>query len=595
MAIFRVTASKDNTISNAYEVNLVTRGTGSNMGASDILEVFMIYGQSTSASIELARCLIEFPLDEIIRKRNVTKEIPAAGSVSFFLNLYNAPHTEPVPSDFTLCVSPISQSWQEGKGLDMVEYSDLTYDKEGSNWINAHGDKGTFSKAIITVAGNPTNAQTMSLVDSEGTTTAITASTSVGNGLATDLSFGANGTDENVRNAILAAINNGSAKITAASLDTTKIIISQDNKGPLGDTTITNGLNNVTSVGSGSISTSNKFTGGGTWTSAGGDYLVADLIKATFPEGTEDMKLDVTNIVEDWITGSAGGQYNNYGFGIQLSSSHETDTKSFFTKKFFARNTEFYFKRPTIEAQWDDSLKDHRGSFYASSSLQPASDNLNTIYLYNRVRGVLTDYPIAPTSASFRTTAADTGTEIVKFAVTKPTNTTGTYKVEAHVNTTASTIYDVWFSGSTAYHTGTIDISNFAANVLDQESKYVLSLVNNDYKYQSKQKARFKLYTRLKNWSPNLYTVAQKTPENLIIEDAIYRIYRVSDGEEIIPYSSGSTKFTQLSYNVSGNYFDIDMSTFETGFEYGIQVSFYNDYLKSYKEQPYVFKFKVVE
>ena len=70
---------------------------------------------------------------------------------------------------------------------------------------------------------------------------------------------------------------------------------------------------------------------------------------------------------------------------------------------------------------------------------------------------------------------------------------TGTYKVEAHVNTTASTIYDVWFSGSTAYHTGTIDISNFAANVLDQESKYVLSLVNNDYKYQSKQKVGFSL------------------------------------------------------------------------------------------------------
>ena len=473
MAIFRVTASKDNTISNAYEVNLVTRGTGSNMGASDILEVFMIYGQATSASIELARCLIEFPLDEIIRKRNVTKEIPASGSVSFFLNLYNAPHTEPVPSDFTLCVSPVSQSWQEGKGLDMVEYSDLTYDREGSNWINA-----------------------------------------------------ASGT---------------------------------------------------------------------TWTSAGGDYLAADLIKATFPEGTEDMKLDVTNIVEDWITGSAGGQYDNYGFGIQLSSSHETDTKSFFTKKFFARNSEFFFKRPTLEARWDDSLKDHRGSFYASSSLQSASDNLNTIYLYNRVRGVLTDYPVAPTSASFRTTAADSGTEIVKFAVTKPANTTGTYKVEAHVNTTASTIYDVWSSGSTAYHTGTINISNFGASILDQESKYVLSLVNNDYKYQSKQKARFKLYTRLKNWSPNLYTVAQKTPENLIIEDAIYRIYRVSDGEEIIPYSSGSTKFTQLSYNVSGNYFDIDMSTFETGYEYGIQISFYNDYLKSYKEQPYVFKFKVVE
>ena len=131
--------------------------------------------------------------------------------------------------------------------------------------------------------------------------------------------------------------------------------------------------------------------------------------------------------------------------------------------------------------------------------------------------------------------------------------------------------------------------------MLDENSKYVVSIVNNDHTYNAKQKARFKLYTRLKNWSPNLYTVAQNSPENLIIEDAIYKIYRVSDGEEIIPYGSGSTKFTQLSYNVSGNYFDLDMSLFETGYEYGIKLSFYDDYLNSYKEQPYVFKFKVVE
>ena len=58
MAIFRVTASKDNTITNAFKENLTTRGTGSNMGASDILEVFTIYGQASSASVEKARFLI---------------------------------------------------------------------------------------------------------------------------------------------------------------------------------------------------------------------------------------------------------------------------------------------------------------------------------------------------------------------------------------------------------------------------------------------------------------------------------------------------------------------------------------------------------
>ena len=45
MAIKRFFATKDNTISNAFKDGLTTRATGSNMGASDILEVFSINGQ----------------------------------------------------------------------------------------------------------------------------------------------------------------------------------------------------------------------------------------------------------------------------------------------------------------------------------------------------------------------------------------------------------------------------------------------------------------------------------------------------------------------------------------------------------------------
>ena len=44
--IKRYYATKDNTITNAYAENLTTRGSDANMGASDILEVFSIYGQT---------------------------------------------------------------------------------------------------------------------------------------------------------------------------------------------------------------------------------------------------------------------------------------------------------------------------------------------------------------------------------------------------------------------------------------------------------------------------------------------------------------------------------------------------------------------
>ena len=50
MAIRRYTATKDNTISDAFRSNLNTRATGSNMGFSDSLEVFSIYGQVSSSA-----------------------------------------------------------------------------------------------------------------------------------------------------------------------------------------------------------------------------------------------------------------------------------------------------------------------------------------------------------------------------------------------------------------------------------------------------------------------------------------------------------------------------------------------------------------
>ena len=65
MAIIRYTASADNTITNAHTETLIDtqRATGSNSGKSDVLEVFSIYGQSSSSvglSSEASRVLIKF-------------------------------------------------------------------------------------------------------------------------------------------------------------------------------------------------------------------------------------------------------------------------------------------------------------------------------------------------------------------------------------------------------------------------------------------------------------------------------------------------------------------------------------------------------
>ena len=94
-------------------------------------------------------------------------------------------------------------------------------------------------------------------------------------------------------------------------------------------------------------------------------------------------------------------------------------------------------------------------------------------------------------------------------------------------------------------------------------------------------------------WSPNIFTVAQSTVPNLIFESASYQITRVVDDYIVVEYGTGSVNHTLLSYDVSGNYFDLDMSMLEEGYMYGIHISIYDDAIKSYVEQPVEFKFKV--
>ena len=78
MAIKRYIADADNTITDAFRMNLDTRATASNQGLADSLEVFNIYAQATSASVERARILIKFPMEQISTDRT-NSLIPASG------------------------------------------------------------------------------------------------------------------------------------------------------------------------------------------------------------------------------------------------------------------------------------------------------------------------------------------------------------------------------------------------------------------------------------------------------------------------------------------------------------------------------------
>lgn len=467
MAIKRYGSTKTTAITNAFMADLATRGTGSNMGEADVIDVFSLYGQSAGTSRELSRVLVDFPVLTTIAADRTANKIPASGSVNFVLKMTDCPHTETTPRNFTLNVAAVSQSWDQGRGLDTVNYTDLGT----ANWISASSTAG--------------------------------------------------------------------------------------------------------------------------WTNQGGDFLTGSgnyVGSQIFVEGTENLSIDVTSIVEQQLKGTIGA----YGFGVFLTSSLEAATTSYYTKKFFASGSEYYLYRPVLEARWNSSLQDDSNNFYLSSSLADASDNINTLYLYNVVRGQLKNIPSVGTGSILVTLHTASGAPAIQTAVTGGWVETGIYSASIVYTGSATSIYPVWFSGSVQYHTG----SEITVNTLDSVNNFYTTdfyckIINLKNSYTTNENPSFRLYTRPRDWNPNIFTVANAEAETTIIKKVYYKIFRVVDNYEVIGYGMGSTQETLMSYDKSGNYFNLDMSMFEPGYMYGIKVMFMLNN-SEYKEQPEIFKFRVI-
>lgn len=461
----RFTASYDTTITNAYKANLTIRGTGSNMGGSDVLEVFSIYGQQSTSSSELSRILLQFPISNISSSRT-SGSIPASGSVSFYLRAFNARHGQTLPYNYTLSVLPISRSWSEGSGIDMEDYSDYDY----CNWIYA---------------------------------------------------------------------SSGSA-----------------------------------------------------WTSEGGDFYSTPHYTASITDGDEDLEINITDLVEEWIAGTK----QNYGVVIKLSSSYESANTSYYTKRFFGKTSEYFFKRPLLEVRWNDAKKDSRANFYASSSLL-GSENTQTLYFYNYHKGALRNIPTVGTGAIYVQlfTSASGGTSISS-VITGGYSSTGIYTASFALDTTASSFYDRWYSSglTTCYHTGSeVIVKTVDPNDWNTGEKYVTKITNLKPTYKNTESTRFRVFTRKRNWEVNSWTsyVADIKPD--IAEDAYWSIVRVDDNTECVAFGTGSDQHTKLSYDLSGSYFDFDMNYLQPNFSYRIRLAYYVD--GNYEVQPEIFKFKVVE
>ena len=70
---------------------------------------------------------------------------------------------------------------------------------------------------------------------------------------------------------------------------------------------------------------------------------------------------------------------------------------------------------------------------------------------------------------------------------------------------------------------------------------YVVNITNLKPSYHPEEVGTFRVYTRDKNWKPNIYTTARHDAPVATIRDAYYKISRPSDNTTIIDYSTGSS------------------------------------------------------
>lgn len=471
MTIKRYIASKDNTITNAYKSNNITRATNANMGGSDILEVYSIYGQVEESSIEKSRILIQFPIEKILEDRN-NNIIGPSGSCEFILKLSNAPNSYSTPENIKLSIFQISGNWSEGVGLDMENYSDIGV----SNWLSS-------SKGIG-------------------------------------------------------------------------------------------------------------------WTTQGGDYF-SGAIETTIVEELDDLQVDITSFVEKWLDTTV----QNNGLLIKLTSSLEDGDESYFTKMFFGRKSQSFFKRPYIEVRSFNCIKDDRYKFNVSSLALSNADNLNTLYLFNRVDGTLKNLHTVGTGTlniSLYTGTLSTGPyggpiQLTNgfYSVTGGYVSTGIYTASLSISGTYDYIWDIWsdLSGNILHTGSAIEVKQNYINESSDIKQYNLTMPDLKNSYNFNEVARFRIVARDKTWNANLFDLARFEPQIQIIENLYFKINRLVDNYEAISYGTGSMQHTLCSYDKSGNYFDLDLNLLEPHYSY--KISLIQKIDNNYYQFKETFKFRV--
>lgn len=462
-----------------------TRTTSANVGAAGSLDLFKLYGYTSSGSnpnIELSRLLIHYDLQPLRDLVSAGKIDPGNPSFNVTLKLFDVYGGQATPANFTVVAHPLSRSFTEGLGRDVVYYAD----RDVCNFLSGSRAQGAWLLSGCNLGGGL-----------PGTVDFVTASVNVANGV---------------------------------SLKSSQLFVT----------------------------------------------------------GEENLELDVTLA----ISATLAGLIPDEGFRIAYDPSHETDSHSYFVKRFASRTAFNEDKHPRLIVKYDDSIQDDNQALFFDSQA--------TLFLYNYVKHV----PANLTSGSSLTPVTGANSVILKLAteisggwyttaVTGSQHTLGIFPVKGVYSasiTLASSdpifaaklaqsgsvkFTPIWGSidGTVAYLTGsplTVRPAERGMSTIDDQKLTVSVHGLHDSHFSDEV---IVVHAHLFDTTSPLYMASRIPTERpgLVMRDVHYQVRDAVTGVIEIPFDTVKNS-TRLSSDGTGMYFKLDMSNLTSERSYVIDI-----------------------
>ena len=330
-----------------------------------------------------------------------------------------------------------------------------------------------------------------------------------------------------------------------------------------------------------------------------GDYITSSItiantkVSQTFVKGTEDLLVDVTQIVSATIKGNLPDQ----GFRLSFSSTQENDLKTYFVKRFASRQAYDETKHPKIIVKFDDSIQDDTSNLYLDS---PTSSNL---FLYNYIHGQLSSLLSGATTLTgqncllleLQSEVTGVGKYSLYFTGSQHLNNVGIYSASVTLplsNANIKTSFDlsgsviftpIWTSldQTVTFITG----SSITARSPERTSyrlnprRYTVNVTGITTDYSEEEEVTMRIYIFDDN---DPIIKAKRLPVELpgvSLRNVHYAIRNVATNEYVVPFDTLYNS-TRASSDSKGMYFNFNTSALTVLNQYAIDIMIVVDNLE---------------